>query len=183
MSRETHLQILAACTVAALLQGCGGGGRSDVAPTPQAPRISGLKPISIDQDTTSDAASFRVDDADSAVTALEVSVTTSDPLLVPAKGVVLGGSGKDRTLRVTPAAEATGTATLTITVRDPGGLESTTAVEVRVNPILVAFSSVANTAFGTTTEGVHAKVAGVTVQSDVDDDPGAFDALLQQGEQ
>jgi hypothetical protein len=48
-----------------------------------------------------------------------VSVTSSDPSLVPSQNVRLGGSGAQRTLTVTPAPGQVGTATVTVTVTDP----------------------------------------------------------------
>jgi len=49
---------------------------------------------------------------------LAVLATSSNPSLVPANGLVLGGSGTNRTLTVTPAAGANGTAAITVAVTD-----------------------------------------------------------------
>jgi hypothetical protein len=84
---------------------------------------------------------------------------------------------------VTPAAEAVGRAILTLTVRDAGGLTATGRVDVRVDPVLVEFGTLATAAFAARDGSEAARVSGVTVQSTVDDDPHAFDALLQAGEQ
>jgi hypothetical protein len=178
------LKLIASLAAAVLVQGCsGGGGMNGGSAAAQAPRISGLSALSVDQDTTGTAQTFRIDDADTPVAQLEISIATSDPVLLPLRGLVVEGAGTDRTLRVTPAAESTGSGTVTLTVRDPGGLTATATVDVRVNPVLVAFSSVANAAFAAADDAAPAKVSGVTVQPDVDDDPGAFDTILQQGAQ
>ena len=82
-------------------------------------------------------------------------------------------------LRVTPATEAVGTATVTITARDPGGLATSATLTVKVNPVLVSFRSLTNEAFAKMDSADESKVFGVTVQSDVDNDENAFDSLLQ----
>jgi hypothetical protein len=51
---------------------------------------------------------------------LTVTVTSSNTTLVPGGGLVLGGSGANRTLSVTPAAQEAGIATITVTVTDRG---------------------------------------------------------------
>jgi hypothetical protein len=186
MSNTKHnLTLIASIAAAVLVQGCsgGGGGMNGGPAVAQAPRISGLSALNVDQDTTGTAQGFRIDDADTPVAQLELSIATSDPVLLPLRGLVVEGSGADRTLRVTPAAESTGNGTVTLTVRDPSGLTALATVDVRVNPVLVSFSSVANTAFAAATDGAPAKVSGVTVQPDLDDDPAAFDTILQQGVQ
>ena len=169
---------------AALIQGCSSGGGMDAGPpAAQAPRITGLSTLSVDQDTTGTMQTFRIEDGDTPVAQLELSVATTDPVLLPLRGIAIEGSGNERTLRFAPGADSTGNGTLTLTVRDPGGLTGVATLDVRVNPVLVAFSSVASTAFGANDGGTPAKVSGVTVQPDVDEDPSAFDALLQQGAQ
>jgi hypothetical protein len=184
-NKKLIAQLLATLAAAALIQGCssGGGGMNGGPPAAQAPRISGLSALAVDQDTTGAAQIFRIDDSDTAASQLELTVATSDPVLLPLRGIVIEGSGNERTLRVAPGAESTGNGTVTLTVRDPGGLTGMATLDVRVNPVLVAFSSVANTAFGSADDAAPAKVSGVTVQPDVDEDPRAFDTLLQQGAQ
>lgn len=179
-------RLLAVLAAAALIQGCGGGGSGGSSPSPQAaqaPRISSMSAVSMDQDKPGATRSFRVDDSDTPTSQLEVSVASSDPVLLPLRGIFIEGSGNERTLRIVPGVDVTGAGTLTLTVRDRGGLTDTTSVEVRVNPVLVAFSQVANSAFGAGAGAMPTKVSGVTVQPDVNDDPNAFDALLQQGAQ
>ena len=43
---------------------------------------------------------------------------SSNPALVPAANIVFGGSGANRTVTITPAANQSGTATITLTVTD-----------------------------------------------------------------
>jgi hypothetical protein len=65
---------------------------------------------------------FTVGDAETAAGSLSVSAASSNPALVPAGSIVLGGSGANRTVSVTPTAGQSGTATITLTVTDGGGL-------------------------------------------------------------
>lgn len=186
MAKKTsNATLVAALSAAALIQGCssGGGNVNGGPPAAQAPRISGLSALIVEQDTVVPAQIFRLEDGDTPISQLELSVTTSDSVLLPLRGIVIEGSGAERTLRITPNADGTGTASVMLTARDPGGLTGTATLEVRINPVLVAFSSVANTAFSAADGGAAAKVFGVTVQPDVDEDPRAFDTLLQQGAQ
>ncbi len=57
---------------------------------------------------------------------------SSNPALVSASGIVLGGSGADRTVMVTPKKYRTGTAVITLTVTDAGGLTATDTFVVTV---------------------------------------------------
>jgi hypothetical protein len=77
---------------------------------------------------------FTVGDAESPANALVVEVSSSDESLVPRGGIVVTGTGADRTLTVTPVSGVSGTATITVTVRDPGGLTATDTFTVTVTP-------------------------------------------------
>lgn len=182
MSHLNHklLRTLTATTAAALIVGCsGGGGMTAGPPAAQTPQIQGPATLEFNQDTTSAPQAFRILDADTPVTSLEIGISSSDSALLPLSGIVVAGSGAERTIRITPAAESVGAATVTVTVRDPGGLSSSAALNVRINPVLVSFRSLTNDSFAASESADRAKVSGVTVQADADDDPHAFDALLQ----
>jgi len=78
-----------------------------------------------------------------AVPALElltVTASSGNPTLVPNANIVVSGSGVSRTVTVTPVANQTGTATITVTGRDGVSTASDTFV-VTVNPSLTAFQS------------------------------------------
>ncbi len=59
-----------------------------------------------------------VGDVDTPVSALTVQATSSDATLVPADGFAMSGSGSARTVTITPAANQSGAATITVTVSD-----------------------------------------------------------------
>lgn len=87
-------------------------------PSNTAPTISDISDRSIAQGTNTGAIAFTVGDAETAAGSLTVTRASSNTTLVPVANIVLGGSGADRTVTVTPVAGQVGTATITITVSD-----------------------------------------------------------------
>ena len=84
-----------------------------------------------------------------AVPALElltVTVSSSNPTLVPIANVVVGGTGANRTVTVTPVASQVGTATITLTVGDGVSTASDTfVVTVGAAPVITSTSSYSGT--------------------------------------
>ncbi|QDU24182.1 beta strand repeat-containing protein [Urbifossiella limnaea] len=109
------------------------GNSTSPPPTNTGPSISDVGNRSINQGASTGAVGFTVGDAETAASALTVTATSSNATLVPASGLVLGGSGANRTVTVTPAAGQSGTATITLTVTDAGGLTATDTFVVTVN--------------------------------------------------
>lgn len=83
-----------------------------------APTISDLADQAIAEDTATPELAVVVGDAETAADALVLTKSSSDTLLVPAANIVLSGSGNGRTVRVTPAPNQSGVATITLTVSD-----------------------------------------------------------------
>jgi hypothetical protein len=79
----------------------------------------------IPEDGATGNLAFTVNDADNTGT-LDVSVVSSNPGLIDASGMVLGGSGTNRTVRLTPKPDASGFAIITLSVFD--GISSTNAI-------------------------------------------------------
>jgi len=104
-----------------------------------APTISIIADRSINAGTSSAPLAFTVSDWETAADSLTVSCSSSNPILVPGSGIVLGGSGASRTVTVTPEANQTGTATITVTVSD-GLLSTSTSFVLTVNPFFAATS-------------------------------------------
>ena len=88
------------------------------APVNTPPSIGTIANRSISTNTSTGPIAFSVGDAESTAGSLAVSAGSSNLTLVPASGIVLGGSGASRTVQVTPAANQAGTATITLTVSD-----------------------------------------------------------------
>jgi hypothetical protein len=75
--------------------------------------------------TVSSVVDFTIGDAEKSAASLTVTARSSNAALVPTSGVVLGGSGANRTVTLQPVAGQTGVTTIALTVSD--GSLSTTA--------------------------------------------------------
>ena len=82
-----------------------------------APIISEISDQTMDRDTSL-TIDFTVDDVETPASGLDVTVSSSASGLFPSAGLVLGGSGENRTLKLMPAAGETGTADVTVSVND-----------------------------------------------------------------
>ena len=99
-----------------------------------APTITGPADQSIGENSATGALAFTVGDDFTAASALTVTKGSSNTTLFPAANIVLGGSGANRTVTVTPAANQSGTATITLTVSDGVLTSSDTFVLTVVDP-------------------------------------------------
>lgn len=98
-----------------------------------APNISDIASQTIQVNGSTPTLDFTVSDGQTVANALAVTATSSNPTLVPSGNIVLGGSGTGRTVRVTPASNQNGTATVTLTVTDAGGLTDSASFLVTVD--------------------------------------------------
>jgi hypothetical protein len=183
MSIRNKLGPALVAVLAAGLAACGGGGYdgggNNPAPARQAPQIVGLANQTLPQDTTTPVLTFQVSDADSGPNAVTVTATSSDPTIISAAGIVLGGSGANRTLQITPVADAIGSAMITIRAVDPDGLAAQQALGVTVNGVFVSFTNTLIDIFGNAENDEPLSLRGFTLDDDADDNPNAFDSLLQ----
>lgn len=99
----------------------------------QAPTISDIANQTITVNNATGALAFTVGDPNGGVGSLTVTGTSSNTTLVPNANIVFGGSGANRTVTITPAANQTGITTIELTVSD-GDLSATTDFTVTVNP-------------------------------------------------
>src|SRR6185503_16339634 len=79
-----------------------------------APTISNLSDQTTAGATPVGPIGFTVSDTETAAGNLLVSGSSSNPTLVPNTGIVFGGSGASRTVTITPAANQSGTATISV---------------------------------------------------------------------
>jgi dienelactone hydrolase len=110
--------------------GTGGGSPPNTAPT-----MSALPNVSIVQSGTTDPITYTVNDSETAVASLTVTAASSNVSLVPIGNITLStnpGNGATRYVCVTPQANLTGSATITLTVTDGGGLTAGRSFTVTV---------------------------------------------------
>lgn len=100
----------------------------------QGPTISQVSDRTIAEDASTGALGFTVGHPSIAAGSLTVTASSSNPALVPQANLVLGGSGSSRTVTATPAANASGSTTITLVVSD-GSLTATTSFVLTVNPV------------------------------------------------
>ncbi len=106
-----------------------------VTPVDDAPTISALSDVTIDEDTPTAPLAFTVNDLDTPLESLILTVASDDQTLVPDANIVVGGSGANRTLTVTPAANANGgPVTITVSVSD-GTSSATETFDLTVTPV------------------------------------------------
>ena len=86
------------------------------------PTISDILNQSIGVNSTTGAIPFTIDDLQTAPANLVVAASSNNQTLVPNGNIVLGGSGANRTITVTPASGQIGQAIVTVSVTDTGGL-------------------------------------------------------------
>jgi gliding motility-associated-like protein len=114
------------------------------------PTITNILPLSIAEDAPGGTGplAFTVGDVETAVGSLTLTGVSDNLALVPNANVVFGGSLGDKTATVTPLANQTGIANITITVNDANGGSTSTSFELTVtadNDAPVALDDIAST--------------------------------------
>ncbi|MCX7420153.1 MAG: Ig-like domain-containing protein [Planctomycetia bacterium] len=89
-----------------------------------APTVSNVANQTIDEDKSTSVINFTIGDVDNLAGSLVVAATSSNLDLVPLNNIVLGGSGSNRTIKVTPLPNQFGATTITLTATDPSGASS-----------------------------------------------------------
>jgi hypothetical protein len=136
------------------------------------PTISNIADQTTKEDTTLNAVTFTVGDEETAATDLLFTGTSSDPSIVPNEGIVFGGNGTHRTVSVTPAPNATGQATITVTVHDASGGSASDTFVLSVTPVNDP-PTISDIPDQTTTEGKPVGPISVTV-GDIDTPAGGL---------
>ena len=98
-----------------------------------APVISTLANQTIDEDGVTTALAFTVGDAETPE-ALTLSATSSNVNLITSSRIVFGGTGAGRTVILSPLADRSGEALITLTVSD-GVVSTTSSFTLVVNPL------------------------------------------------
>jgi hypothetical protein len=100
-----------------------------------APTITSIGNQVIDEDHTTQALAFSISDCDD--NNLTLHVESDNQSLIPDDDshIQITGSDSYRSLTVSPLANASGIATITLTVMDSSGFQTSTAFDVTVNPV------------------------------------------------
>ncbi len=107
---------------------------SEQTPVNQAPTISQMADQKLSEGMPSATLPFVIGDAETPAAELTVAAGSSNPALIPVANIVLGGSGANRTVVVTPVANQAGSATITLRV-DDGELSAQCSFVVTVEPV------------------------------------------------
>jgi len=103
-----------------------------VANTP--PTISAISNRSINEDANTGSIGFTVGDAETAAASLALTGSSSNTQLVPNANIAFSGTGANRTVTLTPAANAFGSAQITLSVSD-GDLNASQTFTLTVNSV------------------------------------------------
>jgi hypothetical protein len=104
------------------------------AATSTLPTITDVLNQTINEDGNTGALPFTIGDPDTPLANLTVTASSSNTTLVPNANLALSGSGASRNITVTPAANLSGSSTITLAVSDGTNTTSDTFV-LTVNPI------------------------------------------------
>lgn len=177
------LVLLAATTL--VVAACGSNDNMAPPPPPaanNAPAVSGISDKISNQDTVVGPIEFGISDRESDAALLTVSAAADGTSVVPADGLVLGGSGAVRNITLTPLESATGTVNVTLTVTDPQGAATTRSFRVTVNARSASMRDVSLATFAKSQTDEATVVNGITYTQDADD-PAIFDPLIGTGEE
>ncbi len=113
-------------------------------PLNQPPTISAIPNQSINEGTATGELSFTVGDSETAAAALTVTAAAQNSALVPTEGLILGGAGANRTLRVAPSPTGTGSTQILVSVADELGASVSASFTLTVNVQAPVINPVAN---------------------------------------
>jgi hypothetical protein len=106
-----------------------------VNPINDAPTIGTIAAQTINEDGTTGALNFAINDIDSTLTCIDnVSKSSSNTTVLPNSYITVGGTYPNCTVTVTPPANMNGTSTITLTVFD-GFLSATSSFLVTINAV------------------------------------------------
>ena len=167
------------------LSACGGGGGGRSMPPPPAgssnvaPTLSGLTATqSLPQDSISNLIAFQIGDSETAAEQLAVEVSSSNEDLLPVAGIAVAGNAAERSLLLAPEPGKSGTADVTVSVTDAGGLVATQKLALTVTSQEQSFRDFAITSLNVSEDGEPTPVAGYSWVETEEENPSAFDSVL-----
>ena len=162
--------------VSILVAACDGGSSTPPPAANQAPTISAITDLNVPANQASQPISFTV--ADEQVGNLSFSLMSDNTDVVSNDRLELGGSGANRTLTVTPVADITGDAFVTIIITDSAGLSAGTSFLLTVKPQQKSMQQFTRDSFGEEANDEPSLVNAIEFAQDADDDE--FADLLAQ---
>ena len=99
------------------------------------PNISTIAAQSIAEDTNTAVLAFTISDRETTATNLTLTGISTNQTWVGTTNIVFGGSGTNRTVKVTPKKDQWGTNYITLVVTDPGGASNTTSFQLKVSSV------------------------------------------------
>ncbi|HNT15977.1 MAG TPA: Ig-like domain-containing protein, partial [Verrucomicrobiota bacterium] len=90
-----------------------------------APTISTIAGLTVVSDTNSGPVAFTINDKDTPLNSLSLTAASTQPAIISPAGIMFGGSGTNRTVRITPTPGSSGVVGITVTVSDGAASAST----------------------------------------------------------
>lgn len=106
-----------------------------VGPINDPPAITAIPNQLLREDVAGTPFSFGVSDVESPARELVVTARSSNPALIPNQYVLVGGTGSGRVMMIVPQLDRSGTANITVEVRDPQGASSTVTFSAIVTAV------------------------------------------------
>lgn len=171
-----NLKYTVAALTGLLVTGCSGSGNDAREAVNVAPTVSAIAGQNTTANEQGNAIAFTV--TDEQIANVSISVQSDNQAVVPDSGLVLGGSGQDRSLTVTPTADLLGDAFITIIATDPEGLSASASFLLTVVPQEMSVQQFTRTMFAQDEADDPELINAISFSQDADDDD--FADLLGQ---
>ena len=125
-------QITMLASLSLMIAACGGGGSSN-----RAPQLGDIADVEISANVASDTIGVSVTDRGP----VTLNVTSDNPDVIANDGIDVNGAGANFSLVLTPVPAVIGSATITVTATDEGGLQDQTNFQVTVVQQQVSFQT------------------------------------------
>ena len=137
-------------------------------PANRAPTVSAIAATTTVANGASQPIGFEVSDEN--VAALQLTATSDNTALVADDAIVFGGSGGTRTLTITPSADMTGDAQITVVAVDAEGLMDGASFVLTVSAEQRSMQQFTRTAFADDADDDPSLINAVEFAQDADDD-------------
>ena len=154
-----------------------------IKPVNDTPKITVTSPSSLtmnfDEDSDGATAAFHIEDEESAPSILTVTAVSANTSVIAGSGLILDGTGGDRTVAVKSLKDKNGPVRVTLTVKDEGNKTATAYFDVMINPVNDA-PVVKDDAYST--DENTPKLLNVTENDDVDSENEGDTLIITEAE-